>query len=266
MSNDLTVNTGGALISSALADQLASIKGDGFENVTQEDIGLAVINILQSNSPQCDKKDEQYLENVSEGQFFNTSTQEAFDTLHGIPIGFQKSYVEFVPRSAGGGFVGRHALGSPIIADSEKVGSKLITPNGNELVETHEYYFLVVPEEGQPYPVLIPFKSTMLKHSRRWLGMMKKQFVKAPDGSTMTVPMYFQTYVLGTGVESNKLGSWYGPTNISYQGLVPDELIQLAKEGYEAFGEHSAKAAAAYEKAAGAPQQEVVDAVAETME
>lgn len=250
--------TGTMTVDPALAAQLADLKTDGFENVKPEDTGLPIINILQSNSPQCDKKKDEYDPNVSEGEFYNTLSRKSMDGMTVVPVGFTKAYIEFVPRTSGGGYVGRHSADSPVISQATKVGGKLILPSGNELVETAEHFIMVLPDDGPPFVALLPLKSTQLRHSRRWLSEMGNKTIALGDGA-VRAPMFFQKYRLTTGVEENSKGAWHGLTGIEFLGFIEPELLEKVRPIAESFSQVAAKASDGYAKSA---PGETVDIVA----
>jgi hypothetical protein len=262
--------TGAIEVDSKLAEQLAALGGDGFEEVTADDVGLTILSILQKNSPQCDEADEAYLETAKPGLFLNNLTQESEEELNIVPIGFRKSYIEYIPRDAGGGFVGRWDPNSPKVMSATKVGYKLMTDEGNELVETAEHYVLVVPtdEAAVPYVALLPLKSTQLRHSRRWLANMASKTMYVPDEDTLKrLPMYMQRYTLRSGVEKNKKGTWYGLTDIQFNGTVDADsaLFGIVIEAVKAFSDTLASTTETYEKVQGNEDAVPTSAVTKSM-
>lgn len=264
---ELAVSSPQALaVSDELLAQIAEVKVDGFENVTAEDLSLTYLQILQDGSPQCKKKDEKYLPHAEPGQFHNSINNATYDTLAVVPVGYTKSYVEWVDRNKGGGFVGKYSADHPVVLNAQKVGYDLITENGNKLVETAEHFVLCLPEGEAPFVAIFPLKSTQLKHSKRWLTDMVSRTITLPDGTVKRVPSFFQKYLLSTRLESNNSGAWYSLMGIEFQGLVDGAIAQQAKSIAESFGEVASKAATAYEKAAPIGHTNVQDAVAASME
>ena len=62
------------LSSEISADLIIKSAGLGLENVTNDDITIPRLAIIQSGSPQRKKKDEKYIEGADEGMIFNTVT------------------------------------------------------------------------------------------------------------------------------------------------------------------------------------------------
>lgn len=265
-----TVENTALQVSPLLLEQLGGLTTDGFENVTAEDMALPILSILQSISPQCDKKNKEYDPDVSEGEFYNSVTKKSTAVLDVIPIGFDKAYIEWAPRGAGGGFVARYSAGHPRISQAQSVGNKLVLDNGNELVQTAEHYVMVLPEDGSaPFVALLPLKATQMKHSKRFINEMATKVIPDGKGGVRRAPMPSQRYRLESGIESNNHGSWYGLVGINFEGFVQDEnILKAAISAFNAFSDTLSKAAAGYDKAA--PVQEAsdptIDAVAASME
>jgi len=260
------VESGGLQVSGLLMEQLGSLQTDGFENVEATDLLLPILSILQSISPQCDKKNkEAYDPDVSEGEFYNSVSKKSSAELQVIPIGFTKSYIEWAPRSSGGGFIARHSAESSRISQGQKVGNKLLTPEGNELVETREHYLMVLPEDGSsPYVALLPMKSTAVKHSKRFINEMTTKVIQTENGP-VRAPMFAQKYTLGTGIESNNQGSWYALSSIKFDGFVNDQEFQAAKQAADNFNATVAKADRGFENLAPASTEATVDVVTDLM-
>ena len=140
------------------------------EAMTREDMAIPFIQILQQLSPQCVEGDPAYIDGAKAGMFYNTVTDELFDGkgdgIRLVSIAYKASYIEWVPRSAGGGFVNEYdvAEGSSIrIARNDagldiiQSGSPLGTP-GNQLSYTHTHYVYVVRPDGTYEPALLTIR------------------------------------------------------------------------------------------------------------
>ena len=92
-------------------DLILANAGKGLQNISNDDVTIPRLAIIQSGSPQRKKKDEKYIEGSDEGMIFNTVTNELYkDSLEVIPCGYRKTYVEWVPREKGGGLVAVHDM------------------------------------------------------------------------------------------------------------------------------------------------------------
>ena len=87
------------------SDSLIKAVGKGLENVSNDDITIPRLAVVQAGSPQRKKKDEKYIEGAEEGHIFNTVSNKLYDVegITVIPCGYRKSYVEWVPRENGDG-------------------------------------------------------------------------------------------------------------------------------------------------------------------
>ena len=90
--------------------------GAGLENVSNEDLQVPFLQIIQTNSPEVDKAASDYeskgIEGASAGDVFDTVSRKVIadfgEPVRVIPIAYNKAYVEWVPREQGGGIVTVH--------------------------------------------------------------------------------------------------------------------------------------------------------------
>lgn len=152
--------------------------GAGFEGTSGSDLSIPFIGILQSNSPQVEEKDPPGAES---GMLFNTVTRELMKGETGflfLPVHKEMAFVEWVPRSKGGGFVQLHSPSSEevrkAIQDNEGVAIGKLAIGDNELVETHYVYGLLLDEDGETTKgfAVLSFTSTKIKPFRDWLTAM----------------------------------------------------------------------------------------------
>lgn len=222
------------LLPDYLQAEIAETTVTGFENVGREDQAIAILRILQSNSPVLmDYPD------CKAGHLFNSATNESHASLTMTPVGFCGCYVEYIPREAGGGFAGRHSKDSGIRSQATQQGNKLFLPNGNELVETAEHMVIVWPENEAPYLALFPLSSTQIKHSRTW----------NTDIGRRAGAMYVTKYNVSTAVEKNNKGSWYSLKNIEFVGYVTPEELELTRSAAVEYQKSIEKASGAYASA-----------------
>lgn len=98
-----------------------------------EGAGLPAVKLLQAISPECTKGDEKYIKGAEASMLLFTGSGETYDGEEGltfIPLQAQKSYVEWIPRKQGGGFVASY--------DSKEEAKENMDP-ANELAVTIEY-------------------------------------------------------------------------------------------------------------------------------
>lgn len=187
--------------------------GSGFDNIGIDDLAIPFITVLQAGSPQV-KRGDQRIEDASEGDIFNTVTNEVFNGEEGIfviPCSYKKAWVEWVPRENGGGFVKQHDTDDILTETTKDTKGRDIMPNGNVIVPTAYHYVLVINPLTLDYSEgVLSLTSTQLKKSRKWNSLMSSLKLTRQDGSKFTPPMFGFIYHLKTKTESNELGSWSG--------------------------------------------------------
>lgn len=203
----------------------------GFENIKPEDVAIPFIKILQALSPECKKGTR--VGDAEEGDFFNTVTQEIFKgEIRVVPCAYQKAYVEWKPRTSGGGFVKQHFDSSILDQTKKDDNNNDVLPNGNHIVTTAYHFCLLVKDDGSFDRVVIAMTSTQLKKSRRWISQMRA--LQIPVGNKkINPPMYSHIYPISSVPEQNDKGAWSGfaignPTMISTR-----ELYESAKAFYQ---------------------------------
>lgn len=233
-------------VSTDVLDDIFDTAGDGAAFDSSE-MQIPFIRVLQALSPQLNKKKPEYIDGASQGDMFNTVTNQYWVGEEGvavIPCYQTTKYLEFVPRDAGGGFKGEIAPNDPVLQQTMRSGSKELLPNGNELVKSDQHFCLVVEEDGTYQPVVVDMKSTQLKVSRRWKTQIAMQKVKNPKtGQMMTPAVYATMWKLTTTEESNDQGSWNN-YQVEKIGLVENrDLFLEAKAFRESIAAGEVKAA-----------------------
>lgn len=201
--------------------------GLGLENVRGKDMAIPYLTILQKGSPQVDNLSDKFIDGAKPGVILNTVTGEIYPEIEVIPCGFNHELVEWKPRDSGGGFVGRHNENDPIIrqCNTDDRG-RLITPNGNTIIDTKYHFVVLVKPDGAYEWAVISMTSTQLKKSRLWLTTMKRQLM--PNGKEY--PSFSHSYKLTTVGESKDKYSWYGWNIAVKERLSNPTLYSYAKE------------------------------------
>ena len=182
----------------------------------RQDLATPFLRILQSNSPEVTPGGEGYIEDAKPGMILNTATKELWEGMNDgvvvIPAYYSRTYIEWVMRENGSGFVADHGLveGERLLGTCSKDDKgRDVLPNGNQLVSTANH-FVVVYGEGEPQPVLLTMTSTQLKKSRQWNTRMASTTVQTPNGMRRRAPQFAMSYRLRTALEKNDKGQWYG--------------------------------------------------------
>lgn len=177
--------------------------GGGFENQDQSDRAIPFLSVLQDLSPQVKPRDEKYVPGAIAGMIHNSLTNELYTPEEGVVVVAavtEHCFVEWIPRSAGGGFINKFATNDPVVAKARSAATKrgkleIQTPTGpHDLVETFYMYALtqkpkvdlrkgvpdrledVIDLDSIGVPVVIPFTSTKIqpyKNINTQLGMYK---------------------------------------------------------------------------------------------
>ena len=139
--------------------------GTGLEETTTEDFAIPFIRVLQPMSPQLQKQHGSYVAGASAGDLYNTVTGEAYDGETGIsivPCAYNKKYIEWIPREKGGGLVNaNHDISILSRCTRNPDDRRYYTPEGNEIVETAQFFVLVV-KDGTAQQAVLAFTSTQL--------------------------------------------------------------------------------------------------------
>jgi hypothetical protein len=196
-------------------DDFGEDVGQGFENQDMSDRKIPMLVVLQSNSPQVVESKGK----IHAGQILNTVTGEVFDEVTVVAAITDHAFLAFVPRDDGGGFRGRYAKDSKIVAamiarnDGRNVGKipfpqlddqgrpKVDEKNKplptQELVETFEVYAVTYKDQiidGQKSSEVtgfgvIPFQSTKIKTYKAWNSQIANFCptlpMKQQDGTTV---------------------------------------------------------------------------------
>lgn len=223
---------------------LADEAGMGSEGLTQDDLSLPFLRIIQSLSPQLDEQSPSYVEGATEGMLVNTATGATFDSfvkqgakltddmgVYAVFCSFENQWAEWVPQDAGGGLVQMLAPNeSPPGRPARQI--RFESEAGNEWVLSHQHFCIVVrPGSDDPEPVMFPLSGTQLKHSKA-INTAVVNFKVENNGKKFNPPRYAQLFRLWTERESNDKGRWVG-LRFEHVGLAPVELYKAAKEFHE---------------------------------
>lgn len=218
----------------------------GFEDTTVKDLSIPFINVMQSISPEVE---DQTIPGVKAGDLVNSVTREIMkQPLCVIPIEKEEVWVEWVPRAKGGGLAGRHLPDSDVVKRviAENGGSRIppkdsankripFSVNGNDLIETHYVYCLIINEEGtsiEGYCVL-SFSSAKIRTYKDWMTALYTQKGRPP--------IFANRAKIGTEKVKNEQGTFFiysaSPLNETWRASLinpsTDEGQALLKESQE---------------------------------
>lgn len=194
-------------------DQMASHAGLGAQDATTEDMAIPFIKCAQSLSDEVDKRHSSYIEGLEVGDFFNTATTAFYKSEAGfyfIPVMFRRTYLEWTPRDAGGGFNGEHDASILQKTEPDGKGGQFLE-NGNEIVVTAMWYGMVVDKEsGECSSAVISLAKTQYKKSRQLMTKLKSVQVASSSGKKFNPPIFYNVLHITSVPESNDQGKWMG--------------------------------------------------------
>lgn len=229
------------------AEMFEADANDIRDNISQEDIAIPRISLLQSNSPQANRAHAKHIDGAAPGDFVNSVTKEVISGEKGmlvIPCHFDSTYLEWYPRNSplGEGFVADHGNNPEVLIGTNKDDkNKDVTDHGTIIEKTAQYYVLIISEDGTTTPAVISMKSTGLKVSRDWNFSIKSiaRFNPANGNRLAKAPMFFGAYRLSSNPESKDDYSWFN------WAVKPEGDTPLLPNGMELYAEAKAFAMAA---------------------
>jgi len=210
--------------------------GEGHEDFSQKDFTVPFIGVVQALSKVTQKNHSKYIRGAEQGQLINSATSQLYDGDKGIIVVaayFQHRYVAWKPDNKGIA----HDYGTdstiydqiPVVEDGKDKGKRL-DPEGNEVVDSMEYFCLIVdPETETMEAAVIPFAKIHAKKSKKWNNLIRAH-TEMHNGKPVKPAIYFYTYKITTVPESNDKGSWY-----SHQIEDHGKLMDLGEFGKMVF-------------------------------
>lgn len=191
--------------------------GAGFEDMGRDDFAIPFLAPLQKMSPQVDEDSSKHIPGAKSGMLMNTVTQKLYDGKTGIrfiPCHRTHTFIEWIPRDQGGGFVAQYQPEDPkvreaIRANGGKFG-KVKIGDGNDLVETFSVFGLLLNEDGTVDQIIISFSSANIKHYQKWMTTARNIQTRDDEGRRVTPPLFAHVYKLRTEFRENKKGAWHG--------------------------------------------------------
>lgn len=252
----------------AVADDYAAYAGSGFENQTSDDYAIPFLGILQALSPEIAANPE-----LRQGSIINTVTGEVFTGSVGVafvPATTQHTFVEWVPREKGGGFVAVHDPAGEVVLKAKEEAKAQNLPFGelhvgaNDLIETFYVYGVAVDADNNSIECTLAFSATKIKAYKGWMTKAKTIQIPLPDGRRIPAPLFAHRYRLKTISEKNNKGQFFNwvvefdGANATECRLKPSEELFQKAVGLKGLLD-TGKARAAYEsQAAGSGKDETM--------
>lgn len=229
-------------VSTSVID-FAADAGKGVEHVDKSSMAIPFLIMLQGQSPQL-----RTVEGAKPGLLMNSITSELYEAVNVIPCAFQRKFIRWTPRSAGGGFKGE--LDPKLVETGQVPGLSLHeghmlmdVPQGcaqvfdkdgrplfDHLSDTRNHFVLVETSDGEWQPALLALSSTQIKKSKNWVSQIKLLKVDNGKGGKVNPASFSHVYRVTAVEEKNNKGSWFG-FRIELVGPVHEApLYQLAKD------------------------------------
>lgn len=212
-----------------LKDAIGSNRGS--ENVSNDDLIVPRLEILQAISPQLTEGDPAYIPGAKAGDLINSVTNVIYGKqVPVIPVHFQKLYLVWLDRQKGGGFRGAFK-DEP--AAQERANAEGGKAAGFEVIDTPTHLCLLPNvSTGKFEEIMIAMPRTKAKISRQWNTMIK----------LANKARFAMAYEVGTVLQKNTQGDFYNFA-IQPMGYTPKHLFDRAVALYEAInkGDRTAK-------------------------
>lgn len=200
----------------------------GNENVSNEDLQLPRIDVLQALSPQINKKKDEYIEGAEVGMLFNTLTGELYpDGVSITPVSFVKRHLVWVDRKkdSEGGLRGVFDTSEEAEAfiESQEDEDKL------EAVPTAEH--LVLLDDGTE--IILSMAKSKMKVSRKFNSLIR---LNGGD-------RFSRKYLITTVDDKSAQGEFQNIA-IGNDGFPSEDVYNKAESLYEAISSGSKKQAA----------------------
>lgn len=173
----------------------------GFEGTSNETFKTPFIKVLQQLSPELKRNDPKYIEGAQLGQFCNTATNEVSDTIEVIVLKVEHALVVWKPNR--GGFVGRFTKDMEDQIVTKREGMKKWDAEGNEVIDTIEFYCLDAKNPGSVF--ILPLSTSSLKHGKAFATRLRLLRVNGKPAPVTWAGIWR----LSTVEERNDKGSWF---------------------------------------------------------
>ena len=168
------------------------------------------------------------------GDFYISSTSQVFAGEEGItmiPCYRHRYYNIWTPRENGGGHQGTIEIDDPIVSEAKVLGWKKFLENGDELVETVDWYLLILGEEDMLTQCILPMTSTQLTASRKLVSLSNGLKLRDNNGNLFTPPLFSHMYKMTSLKTKNNKGSWFG-LNVAVLGSITESSIYDSSKGF----------------------------------
>lgn len=141
----------------------------GFEGTTLDSFKTPFLKILQDLSPEIKQNSSRRIPEAEIGMFYNTATGELSKEVNIIVLKVVHSIIAWKPDR--GGFVWRYHKSEEDDIVAERDGLKKWDANGNELMDTMEFFCVNANDYTDMF--VFPLSSTSLKYARNFNSRLR---------------------------------------------------------------------------------------------
>lgn len=200
----------------------------GNEGMSQDDIVIPRLEVVQSLSACRKKNDPAYIEGANEGMLYNSVTRELYgESCFVVPVVFRKVFLLWQDLSQGGGFGG--SFTSREEAEAER--SRKDKPESWEVVDTHEHYCLIVGNDKTVTPIVMSMAKSKMKVSKKWNSLIS---LNGGD-------RFSRVYKINGVADKNSANQDFYNIAISNAGFVTKELYEKAEKFFDQYNKGGIK-------------------------
>jgi hypothetical protein len=226
----LPQQAGGAQIAAAAKTAVGAVidyaadAGAGLEGADKDSYAIPFLLALQPLSPQVVDKT---VAGAEAGMLMNSVTLDIYKDVFFIPCAFQRRFIQWGAREAGGGFKGEFSVAQ---AAELRTGGKVkelegrlyfpepdgsINPKKSDrLADTRSHFglMLATPSADIATPVVFALSSSGIKISKGFMSRIESIKDRHPTTQLpFTPPAFSHVYRVTTTKETNDKGTWFQP-------------------------------------------------------
>ena len=209
----------------------------GSEHVTQADLVIPRLELIQALSPCRKKSDPSYIEGAEEGMLYNSVTRELYGAdAQVIPVSYRKEWLVWKDRNKGGGF--RGAFPS---MDAAQAAIRLMEDGADcEVLDTAQHFCLLVHKDGFAEEIVVSMSRTKLKASRKWNSLIR----------ITELDSFAKWYKISAITATNAQNQEYHTFDVANGGFVSEELYRRAEKLWAQVESGEAKVSTEFESEA----------------
>lgn len=226
----------------AAAIDFSQDAGAGIEGADKDSFAIPFLLVLQPLSPVVVEKT---VPGAEAGMIMNSVTNELYKELYLVPCAFQRRWIRWGAREAGGGFKGEfttpQAMEIKARGEVKEMEGRLYYPEtdgsinpkrSDRLADTRSHYVIGIRDPKEPgfaFPAVLALTSTGIKVSKNWMSRIEGLRLRKPSGELFNPPSFSHIYKLSSVMEKNDKGTWFLPVINIVGPVEAAELYQTAK-------------------------------------